>query len=268
MAKKKEIIYGEAWCDGSYNPKTKVYGYGVLLKVDGKEYKSNGSGMSLSLAELGNIAGEIEGAKHAIIEAKKHKVTMLRLYYDCSAINDWANGKMRPNAMKYAKDYRKFILKARKKMEIVFVKVKSHSNVMGNDIADDLAGYTVTKTSMIINKNNDIRNKLLEGNEIDFTKHLGADIKQNINEEVQSEYNQLEADDFNWPYFDEPIVNMKNDNCIITDDNNIFVKISGIINDNSNANDKHIINICIDSFNTTLKYGNVRNNKNIVIEME
>ena len=72
-----------AYVDGSYNIKTKEYGYGcVLLEGQNVIAKYNGKGHHLAYVSMRNVAGEIAGARCAIDYAIEHHYPMICIYYD------------------------------------------------------------------------------------------------------------------------------------------------------------------------------------------
>lgn len=128
-----------AYVDGSYNPYTKTYGYGVCL-YDGVMHKFWGKGNNLELVGMRNVAGEIEGARAAIEFAQNNGIGKLRIFYDYTGIEAWATRKWRANktgTIAYQN------LCQTTNVQLEFVKVKGHSGVEGNDIADRLAKKAV-----------------------------------------------------------------------------------------------------------------------------
>lgn len=135
--KDDEIPY--AYVDGSFNAYKKVYGYGCYV-YDGTAHELSGSGMDPEMASMRNVAGEIEGAMAAMRYAQEHGFQKMELYYDYSGIEAWATGKWQANKQG-TRNYMKFCQKC--PVEIIFKKVKAHSGVKGNEIADQLAKRAV-----------------------------------------------------------------------------------------------------------------------------
>lgn len=137
----KEIKYPCAFVDGSFNPKTKVYGYGIAFKsneISGIN-ELNGFGDNEEMAIMRNIAGELLGAIEAVKEAKRLGLSKIFIYYDYLGIELWPNKEW--NSRKsFVKDYVEFINNERANgTEINFIKVPAHTGVELNELADNLA---------------------------------------------------------------------------------------------------------------------------------
>lgn len=131
-----------AFIDGSYNAKTNVYGYGGFVCISETRHQIQGSGTDPELASMHNVAGEIHGCLAALAKAKELEVTDLAIYYDYAGIEQWVTGSWKakkPATQKYAATVKEYM----KSMNITFVKVKGHSSVPGNELADKLAKQAV-----------------------------------------------------------------------------------------------------------------------------
>ncbi len=136
--------FGEvyAFIDGSFNDKTKMYGYGGFLVSHDKEYILKGSFTDKEGVMMRNVAGEIEGSMAAVRKAKELNETKLIIYYDYKGIENWATGEWKRNKKK-TKEYYDFMKNAMINMDISFRKVKAHSKMKENDRADKLAKESV-----------------------------------------------------------------------------------------------------------------------------
>lgn len=133
---KDEII---AYVDGSYNQSSKVFGYGVILiDWDGKETVYNGCDDKADYAVHRNVAGEVYGSQKAIEEAIRLKKKKIYLHYDYKGIACWAKGEWKTNKL-LTQRYKSYIDGVKDQIEIVFIKVKAHSNDKYNDVVDRLA---------------------------------------------------------------------------------------------------------------------------------
>lgn len=142
--KLSDLCDGEviAYVDGSYNIKTKVFGYGVIILDKDEEYKFNGSHDNLEYSSHRNVAGEIYGSMEAIKYAIKNNKSKIHLHFDYMGIRSWALGEWKTNK-ELTKKYKEFIDSVKTKIDIDFIKVKAHSNDKYNDIADRLAKNAV-----------------------------------------------------------------------------------------------------------------------------
>lgn len=132
-----------AYVDGSYNIKTKEYGYGcVLLEGQSVIEQLNGKDHHKDYVSMRNVAGEIKGSEVAIRYAIEHGYSFICIYYDYEGIEKWANQQWKANKIG-TKAYQQFIVESRQKIQISFMKVLAHSGDMYNDIADQLAKKAV-----------------------------------------------------------------------------------------------------------------------------
>jgi ribonuclease HI len=129
-----------AFVDGSFNPKTKVYGAGVLIFYgDGTIQTFIDSGKDPEMVSMRNVAGEILAATHAIRIAEEHMIKFLTIYYDYEGIKHWATGEWAANKKK-TKEYVKTIEQAASDgLYILFHHVKAHTGVEYNEKVDQLA---------------------------------------------------------------------------------------------------------------------------------
>lgn len=128
-----------AFVDGSYNKLSKTYGYGVVLIT--KNYPLEtlmGSDNHSDYVETRNVAGEIEGVKNAIRYGIEKGYKKIVLFYDYIGIEKWAIGDWKANAA-ISKDYIVFINQIKPAIDIEFRKVKAHSGIIYNELADELA---------------------------------------------------------------------------------------------------------------------------------
>lgn len=132
-----------AYVDGSYNIKTKEYGYGcVLLEGQSVLEQLYGKDNQEDYITMRNVAGEILGSEVAIRYAIEHGYSLICIYYDYEGIEKWANHHWKANKVGTQK-YQKFIDESRQKIEISFIKVLAHSGDMYNEVADLLAKKAV-----------------------------------------------------------------------------------------------------------------------------
>jgi len=132
-----------AYVDGSYNIKTKAYGYGiVLLFPDGKIEEMCGSDTKENVASMRNVAGELKGAFLSMQYAVNNKYKNLVIYHDYEGIAKWAEHTWKAN-LPETKAYAEFCDKIKKQINLRFVKVEAHTGVELNERADILAKSAV-----------------------------------------------------------------------------------------------------------------------------
>jgi ribonuclease HI len=133
-----------AFVDGSFNPKTNVYGFGgFLIDQNGEKHIISGCGADPTMAKMRNVAGEILGASEAIARAFMIGMRVITIYYDYDGIANWPTGKWKcrnENTKKYAQFVNRSIAKG---LSITFKHVKGHAGIPGNEEADLLAKSAV-----------------------------------------------------------------------------------------------------------------------------
>lgn len=133
-----------AFIDGSFNPKTKVYGWGgFLMDQFGEKHIIQGSGKLPTFAAMRNVAGEILGVIEVLFKARNLNMEELTIYYDYEGVANWPLGKWKCNKNE-TKKYAKIVNKIMKSgLKLYFEHVKGHSGNLGNEEADRLAKEAV-----------------------------------------------------------------------------------------------------------------------------
>lgn len=133
-----------AFVDGSFNQKTKTYGYGgFLVDQHGRKHILQGSGNDPEMAAMRNVAGEILGSEMAIRKAMSLKMKRLMIFHDYEGVAKWPLGLWKAKK-KGTFEYASFVKDAmRKGLKISFTHVKGHSGMSLNDEADQLAKLAV-----------------------------------------------------------------------------------------------------------------------------
>lgn len=129
-----------AYVDGSFNSKTLEYGSGiVVIENDKIIYTKSLSGNNPHLSSMRNVSGEIRSAMGSVAFAQKLGYKSLTIHYDYLGVENWVTGTWKRNN-DFTKRYHEFMnKKIDEGMDIIFRKVKAHSNDEYNDLADKLA---------------------------------------------------------------------------------------------------------------------------------
>ncbi len=134
-----KVAYPCAYIDGSYDPLSHRFAYGVVLLLDAETHLEFSKAFDdESLASMRNVAGEIKASEFAIQYALEQNWQSLSIYYDYSGIEKWAKGDWKRNRPA-TQAYYVFCQEAFKRIDVSFIKVKSHSGDTYNDLADSLA---------------------------------------------------------------------------------------------------------------------------------
>ena len=133
--KENEIM---AYVDGSFDLDSWTYSYGVVLITDMGLETYNGREKDKELAQMRNVSGEIKGAMVAMEMALEKGKDQLYLYFDYEGIEQWAKGNWKTNK-KGTKDYKAFYDSIKDRLTVIFIKVRAHSGVEYNELADKLA---------------------------------------------------------------------------------------------------------------------------------
>ncbi len=133
-----------AFIDGSFNPKTNVYGCGgFLIDQYGKKHIIQKTGSLPNMIKMRNVAGEILGAMEIVKLAYKIGMKKITIYYDYEGIKKWVTGTWKCRK-KETRDYAEYIWSIMELgLRIYFVHIKSHSGNDKNDEADQLAKLAV-----------------------------------------------------------------------------------------------------------------------------
>jgi len=141
---KKTIDYNDsdtiiAYTDGSFDKASKRYSYGaVLIKKKEIVAQLSNSDNDEKYSNSFQIAGECFGCLNAIKWAKQNGYKRVVVHYDYMGIEKWAKKEWRTNKA-ISKDYVYYYDRLSKAIDVEFVKVKAHSGVEMNELADQLA---------------------------------------------------------------------------------------------------------------------------------
>lgn len=164
-----------AYVDGSYNVDTEKYSYAMVIVKDNVIVDiENGAAEDDSKKDIRQIAGELKGAVRAVEYAAANNEKEIVLFHDYEGICHHATGywERRDDS---SKEYYEKINSLMKKndIDVIFVKVDSHTGDLFNEVADEEAKSAAElningvvekwlKSNEIKVKNDKIKKKLLE----------------------------------------------------------------------------------------------------------
>ena len=126
------------YVDGSYNSTSNKYSYGVVVVRDNVvEYIESGSDNSDSENNIRQIAGELQGAFKALEYAVNKNEKKLVLFHDYEGIAHHATGawqRKEASSEKYYNDMQKLMDTG---IDVIFVKVDSHTGDLFNELVDE-----------------------------------------------------------------------------------------------------------------------------------
>lgn len=128
----------KAYIDGSYDIKTGNYSFGGVLILGNQVYKFSKKYENDEYSSMRNVAGEIKGAGFIIQYAINRGIKKLHIFFDYNGIEKWGTGQWKAKSP-IGIEYVAFCQKIKSQIQIVYHKVKSHSNDYYNDMADKLA---------------------------------------------------------------------------------------------------------------------------------
>ncbi len=177
MLKKSDENYPKdclhAYVDGSYNSADGRYSYGVVcVKNNIVEYIESKAEKGNSERNIRQIAGELKGAIKAVEYALNKGESKIVLFHDYEGIAHHATGaweRKEESSMEYFNTMQKLIKSG---IEVIFVKVDSHTGDLFNELVDEKCkeclGITSDKVvekwlskNTISVSNNNVRNEIL-----------------------------------------------------------------------------------------------------------
>ena len=155
------------YVDGSYNITTEKYAYAlVAVKNNIVEYIENGKSEDNSNKSIRQIAGELEATVRGVEYALRENEKKVVIFHDYAGIAHHATGfweRKEQSSINYYNKMRSFMDKG---IEVIFVKVDSHTGDLYNEIADEKC-----KEALSIASNNEVY-KYLGNNKIYVTNDL------------------------------------------------------------------------------------------------
>lgn len=127
------------YVDGSYAPFLPGrYAFGAVFLCGGKTETFSECFEDRENAVMRNVAGEIAGARFAMETCLARGISHMVLYYDYAGIENWCTGAWQANK-KGTKALRDYYAQVKGRLHVEFRKVKSHTGVTYNEMADRLA---------------------------------------------------------------------------------------------------------------------------------
>lgn len=161
-----------AYVDGSYNEATGKYSYGLaIVNDDIIEYLEAGSATDDSAKALRQIAGELKASVCALEYAAANKQKKIVIFHDYEGIYHHAVGTWERREVSSKNYYEKMnYIKDTNEINVIFVKVDSHTGDLYNEIADELAKEAAglklpgVVKSWLNNKNIVVKNNVVKDN--------------------------------------------------------------------------------------------------------
>ena len=126
------------YVDGSYNIASKRYAYGVVaVRNNVVEHIESGSPDDTSKSNIRQIAGELEGAVRAVEYALSKGDKKIVLFHDYEGIFHHATGSWERKDESSEAYYDKMNSLFRQGIEVIFVKVDSHTGDLYNELVDE-----------------------------------------------------------------------------------------------------------------------------------
>lgn len=142
MLKKSDENYPKdclhAYVDGSYNSSDGRYSYGVVcVKNNVVEYVESNAKRDTSEKNIRQIAGELKGAVKAVEYALNQKEKKVVLFHDYEGIAHHATGAWNRKEESSIEYYNKMQELINSGIEVIFVKVDSHTGDLFNELVDE-----------------------------------------------------------------------------------------------------------------------------------
>ena len=153
QSQSSNLVEYEAYVDGSFDKNKNIYGSGVvIIKNNEVIEKISFSGSDEKYIDSYQIAGEVKAALRAMEWAVNHNIFSIAIYYDYEGIRSWALGEWKTNKS-VSRDYKVKYDSLSSQVKVYFNKVKAHSGVKFNELADQLAKRAIKEGDSNTNDN-------------------------------------------------------------------------------------------------------------------
>ena len=132
------ITEPKCYIDGSYNQTNDTYSFGGILIINNDAIEFKRAFGPDEYSQYRNVSGEIRGTAYIINYCQKKGINKLHIFYDYIGIEKWYKMEWKANT-EIAIRYQDFAKSMNGKIEVIFHKVKSHTNNLYNERADKLA---------------------------------------------------------------------------------------------------------------------------------
>ncbi len=137
--------YIDVYIDGSFDAERNYYSCGIVILLNEEIITLSKKNNKKDYVDMRNVAGELLGALMTMQWAVENKVKKINLHYDYEGIEKWATGDWTAKKIG-TKEYKKKFDDYKKSVIVKFTKVKAHSGVEYNELADQLAKQALLDT--------------------------------------------------------------------------------------------------------------------------
>lgn len=127
-----------AYVDGSFDEESGCFASGVVIFFAKEQIRISHKYCDEKMGQLRNVAGEIMGAVEAMRYCLSNNIKKLTIYHDYEGVRAWCLNEWKTERDE-TREYKAFYDKISGKLSVEFVKVKGHSGVEFNELADYLA---------------------------------------------------------------------------------------------------------------------------------
>ena len=153
QSQSSNLVEYEVYVDGSFDRNTNTYGSGVVITKENEVIKKiSFSGSDEKYIESYQIAGEVKAALRAMEWAIDNHISRIAIFYDYEGIKSWAVGEWKTNKS-VSRDYKVKYDSLSSQVKVYFNKVKAHSGVKFNELADQLAKRAIKEGDSNTNDN-------------------------------------------------------------------------------------------------------------------
>lgn len=223
------------YVDGSYNITTEKYAYALVAVKDNiVEYIENGKSEDNSNKSIRQIAGELEATVRGVEYALSQNEKRVVIFHDYAGIAHHATGFWERKEQSSIDYYNKMRSLMDKGIEVIFVKVDSHTGDLYNEIADEKC-----KEALSIASNNEVY-KYLGNNKIQVINNLVKNQLKSIARERENNIISIKNDENDTnTYVSKEEIALDND---IDEKKEIFERLKNVLNKLPLEKQKDVVN--------------------------